>query len=78
MVIEAMKLKDAYSLEEKLWPTQIPYSKAETLTLPAKVRLVNTMVFPVVMFGGESWTVKKGERQRIDAFELLERFLKVP
>ena len=41
------------------------------ITLPTKVRLVKAMVFPVVMYGCESWTVKKAERQRIDAFELL-------
>ena len=40
------------------------------ITLPTKVRLVKTMVFPVVMYGCESWTVKKAEHQRIDAFEL--------
>ena len=40
------------------------------ITLPTKVRLVKVMVFPVVMYGCESWTVKKAERQRIDAFEL--------
>ena len=40
------------------------------ITLPRKVRLVKAMVFPVVMYGCESWTVKKAERQRIDAFEL--------
>ena len=39
-------------------------------TLPAKVRLVKAMVFPVVLYGCESWTIKKAERQRIDAFEL--------
>ena len=39
-------------------------------TLPTKVRLVKAMVFPVVMYGCESWTVKKAERQRIDAFEV--------
>ena len=39
-------------------------------TLPTKVRLVKAMVFPVVMYGCESWTVKKAERRRIDAFEL--------
>ena len=64
-----MKLKDAYSLEGKLWSTQIAYSKAE-ITFPTKVRLVKAMVFPVVMYGCESWTVKKGECWRIDAFEL--------
>ena len=44
--------------------------KSRDITLPAKVRLVKTMVFPVVMYGCESWTVKKAEYQRIDAFEL--------
>ena len=41
------------------------------ITLPTKVRLVKAMVFPVVMYGCESWTVKKAERRRIDAFEKL-------
>ena len=44
--------------------------KGRDITLPTKVRLVKSMVFPVVMYGYESWTVKKAERQRIDAFEL--------
>ena len=44
--------------------------KSRDITLPTKVCLVKAMVFPVVMYGGESWTVKKAERQRIDAFEL--------
>ena len=44
--------------------------KSRDITLPAKVHLVKAMVFPVVMYGCESWTVKKAERQRIDAFEL--------
>ena len=44
--------------------------KSRDITLPTKVRLVKAMVFPVVMYGCESWTVKKGEHQRIDAFEL--------
>ena len=50
------------------------------LTLPTKVCLVKAMVFPVVMYGCESWTVKKAERQRIDAFELWcwRRLLRVP
>ena len=50
------------------------------ITLPTKVRLVTAMVFPVVMHGCESWTVKKAECQRIDAFELWcwRRFLRVP
>ena len=54
--------------------------KSRSITLPAKVRIVKVMVFPVVMYGCESWTVKKAERQRIDAFELwcLRRLLRVP
>ena len=44
--------------------------KSRDITLPTKVRLVKAMVFPVVMYGGESWTVKKAERRRIDAFEV--------
>ena len=54
--------------------------QSRDITLPTKVRLVKAMVFPVVMYGCESWTVKKGERRRIDAFELWcwRRFLRVP
>ena len=44
--------------------------KSRDITLPTKVRLVKAMVFPVVMYGCESWTIKKAECQRIDAFEL--------
>ena len=44
--------------------------KSRAITLPTKVRLVKAMVFPVVMYGCESWTVKKAEHRRIDAFEL--------
>ena len=44
--------------------------KSRDITLPTKVRLVKAMVFPVVMYGCESWTIKKAEHQRIDAFEL--------
>ena len=44
--------------------------KSRDITLPTKVHLVKAMLFPVVMYGCESWTVKKAERQRIDAFEL--------
>ena len=54
--------------------------KSRDITLPTKVCLVKTMVFPVVMYGCESWTVKKAECQRIDAFELWcwRRLLRVP
>ena len=47
--------------------------KSIGITLPTKIRLVKAMVFPVVMYGCESWTIKKAERQRTDAFELLEK-----
>ena len=49
--------------------------KSRDFTLPTKVHLVMAMVFPVVMYGCESWTVKKAEHRRIDAFELLEKTL---
>ena len=49
--------------------------KRRDMTLPTKVCLVKAMVFPVVMYGCESWTVKKAECRRIDAFELLEKTL---
>ena len=54
--------------------------KSRDITLPTKVHLVKAMVFPVVMYGHEIWTVKKGERRRIDAFELWcwRRLLRVP
>ena len=54
--------------------------KTRDITLPTKVRLVKVMVFPVVMYGYKSWTIKKAERQRIDAFELWcwRRLLRVP
>ena len=54
--------------------------KSRDITLPTKVHLVKAMVFPVVMYGCESWTVKKAERRRIDAFELWcwSRLLRVP
>ena len=54
--------------------------KSRDITLPTKVHLVKTMVFPVVMYGCESWTVKKDEYRRIDAFELWcwRRLLRVP
>ena len=54
--------------------------KSRDITLPTKVRLVKAMIFPLVMYGCESWTVKKGECRRIDAFELWcwRRLLRVP
>ena len=54
--------------------------RSRDISLPTKVHLAKAIVFPVVMYGCESWTVKKAERQRIDAFELWcwRRFLRVP
>ena len=54
--------------------------KSRDITLPIKVHLVKAMVFPIVMYGCESWTIKKAEHQRIDAFELWcwRRLLRVP
>ena len=54
--------------------------KSKDITLPTKVHVVKTMVFPVVMYGCESWTIKKAEHQRLDAFELQcwRRLLRVP
>ena len=76
MVTAAMKLKDAYSLEEKLRPTW----KSRDITFLTKVHLVKAMVFPVVMYGCESWTVKQAACWRIYAFELWcwIRLLRVP
>ena len=80
-----MKLKDACSLEEWLaiafsddQPRQ--HIKSRNITLPTKVCLVKGMVFPVVRYGWVSWTIKKAEHRRIDAFELWcwRRLLRVP
>ena len=79
MVIAAMKLKDAYSLVEVMNNLD-SILKSRDITLPTKVRPVKAMVFPVVMYGCESWTIKKAEHQIIDAFGLWcwRRFLRVP
>ena len=61
---------DARACHWKTPPTSDSILKSRDITLPTKVRLVKAMVFPVVMYGYESWTVKKAECQRIDAFEL--------
>ena len=68
MVTAAMKLKDAFSLE-KAMTNQDSILKSRDITLLTKVHLVKAMVFPVVMYGCESWTIKKAELQRIDALE---------
>ena len=75
-----MKLKDALLFGRKLMTNLDSVFKSKDITLPTKVHLVKDMVFPVVMYGCESWTVKKAECRRIDAFELWcwRRLLRVP
>ena len=69
MVTAAMKLKSTV-LGRKVMAKLDSILKSRDITLPTKVCLVKAMVFPVVMYGCESWTVKKAEHQKIDAFEL--------
>ena len=64
------KIKRHLLLGRKVMTNLDSILKSREITLPTKVRLVKAMVFPVVMYGCESWTVKKAERLRIDAFEL--------
>ena len=81
MVTAAMKLKDACLLLGRKVMTNLDRTlKRRNITLPTKVHLVKAMVFPVVMYGCESWPMKKAEHQRIDAFELWcwRRLLRVP
>ena len=79
MVIAAMRLKDLL-LGRKVMTNLDSILKSRDITLPTKVHLVKAMVFPVVLYGCESWTVKKAERRKIDAFELWcwRRLLRVP
>ena len=79
MVIAAIKLKGAYSLE-RVMTNLDSILKSRDITLPTKVRLVKVMVFPVVMYVCQSWTIKEAEHQRTDAFELCcwRRLLRVP
>ena len=62
MVIAAIKLKDAYSLKGKILTNLDSILKGRDVTLPTKVHLVKAMVFPVGIYGCESWTIKKAER----------------
>ena len=84
VVTVAMTLKDTYSLEEllgrKVMTNPDSILKSRDITLPTKVRLVKAIVFPVVMYGCECWTIKKAEHQRIDTFELWcwRRLLRAP
>ena len=79
MVTEAMKLRRLL-LGRKVMTNLESIFKSRDITFPIKVHLVKSMVFPVVMYGCESWTVKKAERRSIDAFELWcwRRLLGVP
>ena len=74
------EIKRRLLLESKVMTNLDSIFKSRDITLPTKVRLVKAMVFPVVMYGCESWTVKKAERRRIDASELWcwRRLLRVP
>ena len=64
------EIKRCLPLGRKVMTNLDSIFKSRDITLPTKVRLVKVMVFSVIMYGCESWTVKKAERQRIDAFEL--------
>ena len=73
------EIKRSLLLGRKVMTNLDSILKNRDITLPTKVRLVKAMVFPVVMYGCESWTIKKAERRRIDAFELvLEKTLESP
>ena len=74
------EIKRRLLLERKVMTNLDSIFKSRDITLPTKLRLVKAMVFPVVMYGCESWTVKKAERRRIDAFEVWcwRRLLRVP
>ena len=74
------EIKRCWLLGRKVISNLDSIFKSREITLPTKVRLVKAMAFPVVMYGCESWTVKKAEHRRIDAFELWcwKRFLRVP
>ena len=74
------KIKRCYLLGRKAMTNLDSILKSRDITLPTKVRLLKSMVFPVVMYGCESWTIKKAEHQRIDTFELWcwRRLLRVP
>ena len=76
----AMKLKRRLLLERKVMTNLDSILKSRDITLPEKVHLVKAMVFPVVMYWCESWTIKKAEHRRIDAFELCcwRRLFRVP
>ena len=71
MVTAAMKFKRHLLFGSKVMTNLDSILKSRDITFPTKVRLVKAMVFPVIVYGCESWTIKKAEHRRIDAFELL-------
>ena len=80
MVTGSHEIKRCLLLGRKVMTNLDSIFKSRNITLPTKVRIVKAMVFPVIMYGCESWTVKKAEHRRIDAFELCcwSRLLRVP
>ena len=80
MVTAALKLKERFLLGRKVTTNLDSILKSKDITLPIEVHLVKAMVFPVVTYGCESWTVKKAERRKMDGFELCcwRRLLRVP
>ena len=80
MVTAAMKIKDAWSLGEKVMRKLDNILKSRDITLPTNVWIIKAIVFPVVTYACESWTIKNAEHQRMDAFELWcwKRLLRVP
>ena len=80
MVTAAMRLKNTCSLGKKAMKNLDSLLKNKDITFPIKVQIVKAMLFPVVMYGYESWTIKKVEYQRIDAFKVWcwRRLLRVP
>ena len=80
MMTAAMKIKNKITSWKKILTNLESILKSKDITLPTKVRIVKAMVFPVVMYEYESWTLKKAEHQRIDAFKqwCWRRLLRVP
>ena len=80
MVTASMKFEKRLLLGRKVMAYLDSIIKSRDISLPTKVHLVKNMVFPVVMYGCESWTIKKAEHRRIDAFELWcwRRLLRIP
>ena len=80
MVITTMKFKRCLLLGRKVMTNLDSVLKSIDITFPTNIHLVKAIVFPIVMYGFESWTIKKAEHQRTDAFELSSwrRLLRVP